>query len=153
MRRILIFLLVLATSAFSEGPAAIEQAYGRSGKAMALKFIDGVHSIRDRQFELFDSDGLRVPMAVERAQLQNFLRMALKVEESHQTVDWTPTGLGGRCKVHYKTRATFLDRLTKKRYQWALETDCLDEWVLRGQKWKLLRSRILRQETVRAEAR
>ncbi len=130
----------------------IEQAYQRSSRAMALKFVDGVHSIRDRNFELRDPDGTLVPLPVERARLEQLLLPALRIEESHRVVQSTATASQVDCRVRFTTRIRLLDPAKKKPFDLKMDTECQDRWVLRGSQWKLLRSQVLLQESSRSEA-
>ena len=94
MRTTLLLLILSSAHAMGEVYKPIEQAYQRSSRAMALKFVDGVHSIRDRNFELRDPDGTLVALPVERARLEQLLLPALRIEESHRVVQSTASGSG-----------------------------------------------------------
>lgn len=152
MRKALLLTLLLYSSASGELYKPIEQAYQRSSRAMALKFVDGVHSIRDRNFELLDPDGTPVPLPVERARLEQLLLPALRIEESHRVVQSDSSPSQVDCRVRFTTRVRLLDTAKRKPFELKMDTECQDRWVLRGQEWKLLRSQVLLQESSRSQA-
>lgn len=151
MRMLALLLLMLISSAQAEIHPSIRKAYQRSSRAMSLKFVDGVHSIRDRNFELRDPDGTLVPLTVERARLEQLLLPALSVDESHRVLSSSSSADRVDCRVRFTTRVRLLDTLKRKPFDLKMDTECQDLWVLRGQEWKLLKSQVLLQESSRSE--
>ena len=130
----------------------IAKAYQRSSKAMSLKFVDGVHSLRAREFKLSDPDSVNVSEQIERVRLEQVLSRALKVEETSNIVSFSSSGSTARCRAHFVTRLTMVDELSRKQYQLILDTDCEDDWVLQSDGWKVKNSRVLRQEAKRIKS-
>jgi len=150
--RIFILATFLGLPAWAGPREDITKAYQRSSKAMSLKFVDGVHSLRARAFKLSDQDSVNISEPIERVRLEQLLARALKVEETSNIVKFTSSGSTARCQTHFLTRLTMVDELSRKQYQLILDTDCEDDWVLQSDGWKVKNSRVLRQEAKRIKA-
>lgn len=151
MKWIAILLISLGTSPCWAGPREeVAQAYLRSNKAMALKFVDGVQSLRGRNFTLEDPENVKVSEMIERSRLEMVLARALKVEETSQITQFSGNAYSARCLVHYTTKFTMVDEIKKKAYELVLQTDCQDEWVKQDDGWKIRLTRVLRQDAKRS---
>lgn len=137
--------------ALADPRAEIERAYLRSNKAMALKFVDGVQSLRGRNFILEDPENVKVTEGIERSRLEMVLVRALKVSETSKISQFTGNAYSARCLVHYTTQFTMVDEVKKKPYELTLETDCQDEWVKQDDGWKIRLTRVLRQDAKRGK--
>ena len=147
-----IFLLSLGFSPCWAGPREeIAHAYLRSNKAMALKFVDGVHSLRGRNFILEDPENVKVSEAIERSRLEMLLVRALKVGETSKIVQFSGNAYSARCLVHYTTNLTMVDEVKKTPYMLTIETDCQDDWVKQDDGWKIRLTRTLRQDAKRSD--
>ena len=144
-------LIFLSCSASWAGPREdIARAYLRSNKAMALKFVDGVQSLRGRNFVLEDPENVKVSEAIERSRLEMVLMRALKVEETSKIVKFSGNSASARCLVQYITRFEMVDEVKKKPYTLTLSTDCQDEWIKQDDGWKIRLTRVLRQDAKRS---
>jgi hypothetical protein len=123
----------------------IERAYLRSSKAMALKFADGVASVRAPEYVLVDTDGVRSDLQLERSRLEQLFASCTLLVEDVTIEEFSASARGRvRCKVRYLTR---LDTIAGKDIRpLLLDTDCIDEWVSTPDGWLLARTRVLRQE-------
>lgn len=145
-----LFLVVLSLTPCWAGPREdIARAYLRSSKAMGLKFVDGVQSLRGRNFVLEDPESVKVTEAIERSRLETILLRSLKVEESSKILKFSGNNYSARCLVHYTTQFTMVDEVKKKPYELILNTDCEDDWVKQDDGWKVRLTRVLRQEARR----
>ena len=126
--------------------ALISQAYSRSSRAMGLKFIDGVYSVRGANFKLEDPDGVQVSLDIERNRLEQLLGPALKVEEQSQILKFRMEGNVAHCTVGYFTRIYGLKDAILR-----YDTDCEDQWVQVGEDWKLIHTRVIRQKVNREQ--
>ena len=146
-------LVFLSLSACWADPRAdIEHAYLRSNKAMALKFVDGVQSLRGRNFVLEDPENVKVSEAIERSRLEMILTRCLKVEETSRIVKFSGNAYSAHCLVHYVTQFTMVDEAQKKPYQLTLTTDCEDDWVKQDDGWKIRRTRVTLQNSKRGKS-
>ncbi|MBN9414655.1 hypothetical protein ABS71_16600 [bacterium SCN 62-11] len=128
----------------------IAQAYLRSNKAMALKFVDGVQSLRGRNFVLQDPENVKVSEAIERSRLEMILARSLKVEETSKITKFEGNAYSARCLVHYVTQFTMVDEIKKKPYELILNTDCEDDWVKQDDGWKIRQTRVVDQSAKRS---
>lgn len=145
------FLITLClTPCWADPRADIERAYMRSNKAMALKFVDGVQSLRGRNFLLQDPENVKVSEPIERSRLEMVLARALKVEETSKILKFSGNAYSARCLVHYTTRFKMVDEIKKKPYDLTLDTDCEDNWVKQEDGWKIRVTRVLNQEAKRS---
>jgi len=147
MSKILGILLALATASAADPRSQIQQAYARSSKAMGLKFVDGVLSIRSPQFRLIDPDGKLRDSQIERSRLEQLLMPAIRVEESSQIIQFRQQGPKAHCRVHYLTVLQRLDPTSNRPVTLKVETDCEDDWAQAGSDWLLETSRVIRQES------
>ncbi|MBT9588005.1 hypothetical protein IV102_32010 [bacterium] len=138
--KIAIVWAVLFATAGADPRSDIAAAYGRSSRAMALKYVDGILSIRAPGYQLFDTDGVMRDNSVERSRLAFFLGSGLRVEEDTQILTFQQEGTVARAKVRYQTRL-----LQKERWL-HLETVCQDEWALLGGRWLLRRTKMVSQD-------
>jgi len=144
-------MLLCPGLAFADPRAEIERAYLRSNKAMALKFVDGVQSLRGRNFILEDPENVKVTEGIERSRLEMVLMRALKVSETSKIKQFNGNAYSARCLVHYTTQFTMVDEVKKTPYELTLETDCQDEWVKQDDGWKIRLTRVLRQDAKRGK--
>lgn len=146
-----LLLLSLGLSPCWAGPREeIARAYLRSNKAMALKFVDGVQSLRGRNFILEDPESVKVTESIERSRLEMVLVRALKVEETSKIIEFSGNSYSAKCLVHYVTRFQMVDEVKKTPYDLTLVTDCRDEWVKQDNGWKIRLTRVLRQDAKRS---
>lgn len=143
--------LLFASTVWAGPREEITQAYLRSNKAMALKFVDGVQSLRGRNFILEDPENVKVTEAIERSRLEMVLIRALKVEETSKILRFSGNSYSAKCLVQYTTRFTMVDEIKKKPYELVLSTDCDDDWVKQDNGWKIRLTRVLRQDARRSE--
>ena len=142
-----IFAVLLLTAAVWAGPREeIARAYFRSSQAMSLKFVDGVHSLRGRNYELIDPESVKVTESIERSRLESFLARALEVEETSVIKKFELSGETAHCLVHYHTRLRLVDEKLRKPYDLILDTDCQDLWKRERTGWKIQQNRVLRQD-------
>ena len=144
-------LVALVASAGADSRKPIQQAYERSSKAMTLKFIDGVLSIRSPHFRLIDPDGVERDQRYERGLLEQLLVPSLRVQEESKITGFSQQGRKAHCLVHYRTCLVRLDPTTRQEMTLRIETDCDDDWVQIGPDWFLETSRVTHQETQRVK--
>lgn len=150
MLKPLLLALLCLTPCWAGPREEITLAYTRSNKAMALKFVDGVQSLRGRNFVLEDPESTKVSDAIERSRLEMILQRSLKVEETSKILKFSGNGYSARCLVHYTTRFTMVDDVKKKPFDLVLDTECEDDWVKQDDGWKIRLTRVVRQDAKRS---
>ena len=118
---------------------------------MALKFVDGVLSLRGRGFVLEDPENVKVTESIERSRLEMVLVRALKVSETSKIVQFQGNAYSARCRVHYNTQFTMVDEVNQTPYELTLSTDCQDDWVKQEDGWKIRLTRVLSQNAKRSK--
>ncbi|MBT9582526.1 hypothetical protein IV102_04200 [bacterium] len=146
MKRLLL-VLALANGALADDRIQIEQAYRRSHRAMALKYIDGVFSIQSTHYKLIDPEGVQLDQAVQRGRLEHMLSTALKVEEESKILTFRHSGKRAHCQVRYCTRLRRIDASSQKPMVIQIDTVCEDDWSKAGKDWLLDLTKVTHQES------
>jgi len=137
--------LLLTVVGWADARSEIERAYLRSSKAMGLKYLDGVFSIRTQDYQVSDPDGVVIAGPVERGRLERLLMPALKVRESAKILSFRQQGSTAYCRTQFATSFVLLDTVKNKPVTLELDSLLEDEWVLQGKSWMLRRSKVLHQ--------
>lgn len=150
MKKTLGLALLTCLSAVAEPRAEIEKCYRRAALATKLKFVDGAYSIRAPKFQLYSAEGMKLDLGVERGRQEQLLAPAVRVEETIKIVKFEPqTSERVLCTVKYLTNYVYVDPQTDKERTEVMETNCLDEWLETRKGWKILTSRVTRQDVHR----
>lgn len=129
-----------------EARQAIQSAYDKTCEAAALKFVDGIRSIRTPRFEAYNPDGKLVDLVWERNRYDRLLATSLSVTKSakvisfHQIDDTHAT-----CRVREVYTLKRLNPVTGKHVPVVFESISDDEWVSTDRGWRLQRSRVRKQ--------
>lgn len=155
MRTLTIMTLIAATLASGTWAqnltAELRSSYYKLTRAANLRYLDGMVSLRAPEFVLFDQDGNRVDLAVERARAERYLAQSIALDERSELRQCQPVGPQRvRCRVRYQAQFRVLDSDGKAQPR-VIQSECQDLWEKRRGKWWLLQTRVLSQ-TVRRGA-
>lgn len=143
-----LFLLFLwPLPAVAEDPRqAIQAAYDKTCEAAALKFVDGIRSIRTPRFEAYNPDGKLVDLVWERNRYARLLATSLSVTKSAKILSFNRVDeTHVTCKVREVYTLKRLNPLTGKQVPVIFESISDDEWVATKRGWKLQCSRVRKQ--------
>lgn len=145
---VLLSLLVMAGPAGADDArSAIEAAYSKSYKAASLRHLEGILSVRARDFVAYDLEGKPIEPRKELAMLYTMVSSALKLEESGEILEFkqlSPKKV--ECKVLDRLLFTGRESKTGKARTLLFTTRSSDVWVLGEQGWKQSSSRVLEQD-------
>lgn len=146
LKALLMAALLTLPGQCADARQAIQAAYEKTCEAAALKFVDGIRSIRAPKFEAFNPDGKMVDLVWERNRYDRLLSTALSVKKtvkmlSFQQVDDSRA----LCRVQEIYTMSRMNPITGKPIPVLFESISDDEWVLTRRGWKLQRSRVKQQ--------
>lgn len=151
-KHLFIPLLLCASSGLQAGYAdevahkAIRAEYERASKAAALKYVDGIFSVRARNYQAFGVNGKVVDPKRERTSLERLVEPAISVTEKSEVVtfkDKDATHI--TCQVHDVMRIVMPAPQPRPPSELVIDTQCTDEWQKIGNTWKQTTNRVLHQ--------
>ena len=125
---------------------SVRAAYERAIQAAELKYIDGILSVRAKNFQAFGVNGRAVDSKRERVSLERLLGPALSIREKSDIVSFKekdPTHVV--CQVHDVIRVVMPAPQPRPPAELVIDTQCTDEWQKIGNTWKQISNRIQRQ--------
>lgn len=147
LRMVLVFLHLLALPGYcSNARQAIEAAYDKTCEAAALKFVDGIRSVRAPRFEAYNPDGKLVDLVWERNRYDRLLQTALSVKKTVKILSFQQADdTHATCRVQEIYSMSRMDPITARPIPVLFESISDDEWVLTRRGWRLQRSRVRQQ--------
>lgn len=141
-----LFLLFLSPLRAEDARQAIQAAYDKTCEAAALKYVDGIRSIRTPRFEAYNPDGKLVDLVWERNRYNRLLSTSLSVTKSAKILSFNQVDANHvTCKVREVYTLKRLNPLTGKQVPVVFESISDDEWVETKRGWKLQCSRVRKQ--------
>ena len=118
----------------------IENAYKKAARALELKFLDGLFSLRDWNFEAYNQRGQGVDLVAERQRFIDLFKAAQSATERDTVSAFRQIDAGNaECEVHQLIEVKSASGVLK------LDSRVRDRWVLTKRGWRIRSSRILKQ--------
>ncbi len=130
----------------SDARQAIQAAYDKTCEAAALKFVDGIRSIRTARFEAYNPDGKLVDLVWERNRYDRLLSTALSVKKTVKILSFRQEDADHvTCRVQEIYTMKRINPISNNPIQVLFESISDDEWVATSRGWRIQRSRVRQQ--------
>ncbi len=135
------------TAAEQKSPEdAIQAAYQKACTAAALKYMDGIFSVRTANFVAFTMDGHKVNLQKDRAAIEKIILNALNVKQSSNIQEFKLLdSRHAQCRTRDYLEVRTVDTVEKHVVDFSVETVSKDEWILTKRGWRQTSSRVLEQ--------
>jgi hypothetical protein len=125
--------------------AAIQFAYDKEAEAASLKYVNGMLSVRTRDFQAF-SYGNQMDLRDERAQLMGLMSSAMSASESTRILGLHRVDANhASCRIHQEITVVSLERVTGTPMAVTVETESQDEWLNTPRGWRETECHMSRQ--------
>lgn len=126
---------------------AIEKQYLKATEATKLRFFDGCVSMRHPRYMAYGPDGERARLDLDAIRLREILATSVHLDEKMQILSFEKLGESKvRCEVEDTFQFVSMPSTLKDAQLIVLSTRCRDTWVLTRAGWRLVETRILKQE-------
>ncbi len=138
----------IAASGEESPREAIERQYQKSVEATKLRYLDGCLSVRHPKFSALDQEGRAARVDLELQRLKNILSTSIHIEEELEVLTFERVNDAKiHCEIHDHLKFVVANEALKDAQMVELETRARDTWVKTPLGWRLLTSRILKQES------
>lgn len=129
--------LTLLASPAPASEKAIKDAYWKAAEGFRLKFVPGILSIRDLDFEAYNAQGQKIDVSLEPTRYELMLKSALSVQLSTQVLKCEKLAPDRfRCTVQHDLTITKADPKGDRPVKVLLRTRSVDDWVRRPRGWR-----------------
>lgn len=140
----LLSLAQLAAAQTVTARKAIQASYDKTCEAAGLKFIDGVWSVRTRDFKAFDPAGNSVNLDFERDRYQRLLAPALSVKKTAKILSFEQLDDSNvSCSVQEVYVVEYTAPGKPVKVVW--ESRSQDRWLKTKRGWRISESRVTHQ--------
>jgi len=128
---------------------AIEKQYLKATEATKLRYYDGCVSMRHASYAAFGPDGVRARLDLDEQRLKNILATAIHIDEKMQVLSFEKLSDSKvRCEIQDTLQFVSATAAIKDAQQVVLDTRCQDTWIRTRSGWRLLETKILKQDAI-----
>lgn len=138
--RLLLLAILLGGASAADQPgaqAAVQAAYDRAALGASLKYVYGMLSHRSSDFELFDREGKKIDLTLERDRFKLLLGPATRVQLSSKILSFQAKPGQATCRVQQILSIEAADPDSKSLVTTHYRSDLQDLWMQEKGRWRL----------------